>query len=692
MAELTPLDLLGYFFAGLSAVLNLNTFFALCAGIFMGFWVGILPGVGGPATLALLIPFTFGMEPFSAFALLLGMISVASTAGDITAILFGIPGESANAASVEDGSPMAKRGEAGRALGASLMASLLGGTIGALFLAIAVVLIRPLVLSVGYAEFFMMSLAGIAFLASLSSRAVLKGLAGGAFGLLLACVGMSTVTATERFTFGALSLWEGLGFIPAILGLFAIPELIELAAGKSRLPATERRITNSWQGIKDALRHFGIVFRCSILSTYIGILPGMGASIAQWVAYGHAVRSVKDKQMIGRGAVEGVIGPGAACAATMSGSLVPTIGFGVPGSPQMAILLGAFIIQGLVPGPSMLTPEESGGHLTLTFSMVWMIVLSNLIVVAACLPFLSPIAKIAYLDAHILFPFILVLIFVGGFTSKNELLDLWICLAFGILGWAMVQWDWPRPPLILGLVLGALIEDNLFLTLQAYGMSWVTFPSVIGIFAIIALTIVWPYFKPYWSKRRGGSAGSSGKKSEAPRNGPRVEANASKTAGPIGDIVLSLIFGLVFLTAILISTGFPFSAALMPIAAAAAGLLFATGQALVSIRTMTRQTASGGQFRLRWMPPIDHPALAVVSAYLVFFALLYVFGFAAATAIFLMAYLIRFAGKNPITAAPVAVATSVTFYYGFQRVLQIPFPEGLVLEYGVPWIGSALTG
>lgn len=681
MPDLSLLEMGAHFSQGLLAVFGLKTFLALCLGVFLGFWVGILPGVGGPTTLALLIPFSFTMEPFSAFALLLGMISVATTAGDITAILFGVPGESTNAATMIDGLPMAKNGEAGRALGASLVSSMLGAIIGAFFLAAAMIIVRPLVLSVGYAEFFMLSLAGIAFLAALTSDAVVKGLAAGALGLLISTVGISAVTGIERFTFGSLFLWDGIGFIPAILGLFAIPELIEMSTARSRLPSgAASRIGNAIEGARDALRHIGLVFRCSALSVYVGLIPGMGASISQWLAYAHASQSAKDPKKMGHGAVEGVIGPGAACTATMSGGLIPTIGFGVPGTPQMAILLGAFLIQGLTPGPDMLTPEANGGHLTLTFSMVWMIIVANIIVVTFSFAFLNHIAKVAYVDESILIPIILALIFIGGFADKNSLNDLWVCLAFGFIGWVMVKLDWPRPPLILGLVLGALVENNFYLTVQAYGFSWLTFPSVMGIFIAIMATILWPFIKAFWRSRS--SAGSSPKSDVAP---------AQPALGPgrrIGDIVVSLALIALFGFVISTSLQWPTSTSLMPIVIGVGGMAFAGLQlgiaALPLARGATRMT-------LRFGPPEDLGAATRIGvAFLSLFLLVVLCGFTFGSSIFVFAYLLIFSRLTIGGAGLIAGLGAAAVYFIFERLLVLPLPEGLLMKTFssvLPWGG-----
>ena len=256
---------------------------------------------------------------------------------------------------------MAKKGEAGRALGASLMSSLVGAVFGAFALALAIPIVRPLVLAIGSPEFFMLALLGVTFLASLSGTAVIRGLTAAALGLMLATVGLDPISGIERFTFDSLYLWDGIKLVPVTLGLFAIPEIIDLSVkGSSISEEKVETLGGVMEGVKDTFRHWGLVLRCSAIGTYIGIIPGMGGAVSQWVAYAHAVQTAPDKERFGKGAVEGVLGPGAANNSNLGGALVPTIAFGVPGSVTMAILLGAFIIQGLVPGPADAGAGQSG--------------------------------------------------------------------------------------------------------------------------------------------------------------------------------------------------------------------------------------------------------------------------------------------------------------------------------------------
>jgi putative tricarboxylic transport membrane protein len=493
------------FLYGLVSVFQWPAFGIMLLGLAIGFAVGILPGLGGAVTLALMLPFTFAMTPVEAFAFLLGMLSVTATTGDITSVLFGVPGEATTAATILDGYPMTKRGEAGRALGAALMSSLIGALIGAFSLAAVIPIVQPLVLSLGTPEFFMLAMLGIAFVASLSSGAVRRGLIAGGLGLGLSLVGLDPQSGTQRFTFGQLYFWEGVSLIPVTIGLFAIPEIIELAVkGTSIAERRVGKLGGVWQGVKDTFVHWGVTIRCSLLGTFVGMIPGLGGSIAQWLAYAHAVQSSSDKTRFGHGDVRGVLGPGAANNSKEGGNLITTVAFGIPSTVVMAILLGAFLIQGLVPGPDMLTK-----NLHVTFSLVWIIVVTNVLTVAICFLFLNQLVRITYVRASLLIPFLIMLIFIGAFTTNNTYMDLVVMLVSGAVGYAMVALGWPRPPLVLGLVLGKLSETYLYLSVGRYGAEWLTRPLVLVLMLIAAGAIFYPAIEA-WRARRGGRGGKGG--------------------------------------------------------------------------------------------------------------------------------------------------------------------------------------
>ncbi|HWM43350.1 MAG TPA: tripartite tricarboxylate transporter permease [Burkholderiales bacterium] len=486
-------------FEGLVLVLQWKALAFMMLGVLLGFWVGLLPGLGGATTLALMLPFIYTMQPVEAFAFLLGMHAVTATTGDITSVLFGVPGEAASAATILDGHAMAKKGEAGRALGAALAASLVGALVGAVALALAVPVVRPLVLTFGSPELFMLAIVGLAFIASLSShggRGMLRGFLAGALGLFFATVGQDPQAGVPRFTLDLLYLWQGLDLVPVLVGIFAIPEIIELVArGTSiagRLPAG-RLSRGAFEGVKDTFRHFWLTVRCSLIGTFIGIMPGLGGSVAQWMAYGHAAQSARtaeERKGFGAGDVRGVIGPGAANNSKEGGSLIPTIAFGVPGSTAMAILLGGFVLLGLVPGPDMLSK-----HLSVTYSMVWTIVIANVVTVLVCFAFLDQLAKLTTVRAGILIPIILVLVFIGSYTSNNHYGDILVTLVFGAIGYLMVLAGWPRAPFVLGLVLGKIAENYLYISVARYEAAWLTRPVVLVLIAVAVVVIIYPLFQ-----------------------------------------------------------------------------------------------------------------------------------------------------------------------------------------------------
>ena len=491
-------------------ILQWKTFTLMLIGMGLGFAVGLLPGIGGGATLALMMPFIFKMTPVEAFAFLLGMHSVVATTGDITSILFGVPGEGACAATVVDGHPMAKRGEAGRALGAALMSSLVGALIGAAVLAVSIPIVRPLVLSFGAPELFMVTMMGIACITSLSglgARGQLRGFSMGLLGLLLSTIGTERQSGLLRFDMGFTYLWEGINLVPFMVGIFAIPEIVNLAIRGTAIAgehAEEKLGGGVLEGAKDTFRHFGLVVRCSVIGVLVGILPGAGGGVAQWLAYAHSVQSArdaKDRENFGKGDVRGVLGPGACNNSKEGGDLIPTVAFGVPGSGATAILLAAFIIMGLAPGPDMLTK-----HLSVTYSMVWTLAIANIITVGICFLTLNHLAKLTHIRGGLIIPFVLLLVFLGSYTANNSIADLLVTSGCGLFGYFMLRFDWPRAPLVLGFVLGKLAETYLFISIARYDFNWLFRPRVIVLLLLILFVIAWPYLQARWQSSRRRSA------------------------------------------------------------------------------------------------------------------------------------------------------------------------------------------
>ena len=652
----------------------------MTVGIVSGFAVGILPGLGGPTTLALMLPFIFQMKPIEAFAFLLGMAAVTATTGDITSILFGIPGEPTTAATIVDGHPMAKKGEAGRALGAALMSSLVGAIFGAFALALSIPVVRPLVLAFGSPEFFMLALLGITFVAALSGEDPLKGLVSGALGLLLATVGLDPVSGIERYTLGQLFLWDGIGLVPVTIGLFAIPEIIDLAVEQTSIARQQvGKIGGVMEGVKDTFRHWGLVMRCSAIGTYAGIIPGMGGAVSQWLAYAHAQQTAKNPEQFGKGAVEGVLGPGAANNSTLGGAMIPTTVFGVPGSVMTAILLGAFIIHGIVPGPDMLIPEARGGHLLLTFSFVWVIVLSNIVTVGICLLFLQPLIKLTQIRAGLLMPFILLLIYLGAYAEKNTFEDLLIVLAIGLLGWLMVIFDWQRPPLLLGLVLGPLAENRLFISMDNFGLAWMWRPGVLLIFAVILFGLFYPRIK----KRR------ERKKKAVSVSVEQSLTEKPETAAPAPAAPLRLRFGrealftlsIVLLTAWALWEGrnFDFHSGLFPWTIGISLFVLATIQLGVDLLGKKLGTGAAGSAQTRSEVPkrVARLRTARICAWNFGYCLgVWLFGFSLAIPLITFLYLKAEAREKWWMSIVLTFAAWAFFYALFDRFLHVPFPPG----------------
>jgi TctA family transporter len=464
----------------------------LAFGVLIGLAIGILPGIGGLAGLALLLPFTFTMDPYTAFAFLLGMLAVNSTSDTIPAVLFGVPGSAGAQATVLDGLPMAKKGEAGRALSAAFAASVIGGLFGAVLLAVTLPFLRGIAMYIGSPELLGFAVFGISMVAVLSGRAPLRGLAAAALGIMLALVGIDSQTATLRWTQGSLYLWDGLPLIPVTMGLFALPELAELAIRRTTIAAngsTSQDVTKGMaQGLRDVLTNWKLVLRCSWLGAALGAIPGIGASIIDWLAYGHALRTEKDAaSTFGKGDVRGVIAPESANNAREAGSLVPTIAFGIPGGAGAAILLGAFLVHGLVPGPEMLTK-----NLSVTYSMVWSLAIANILGAGLCFLFSPYLAKLATMRFTLIIPSVLSITIVGAYSASGNWGDLYLLLACGVLGWVMKQLRWPRPPLILGFVLGAIIERYMFITINRFGFEWLLRPIVVVLFLFALLSMLRP--------------------------------------------------------------------------------------------------------------------------------------------------------------------------------------------------------
>ena len=453
----------------------------------VGMFFGAIPGLGGKLGIVLAIPFVFGMDPLAGAIFLVAMHSVVHTGGAIPSILFGVPGTGPDAATVVDGLPMTRNGQAGRAIGAALGASGVGGVIGGLFLLAIMPLLRPVVLAFGPAEFFLLALFGITFIAMLAGDSLIKGLLVGLFGLMMAFVNLDPQTGAQRYTFDFLFLWDGIDIITAVLAIFAIPEMIALGVAGGSIAEVRQRASYGLQGvlkgIRDVFRHWALTIRTSVIGAFIGMIPGLGGEAASWICYGHAVQSSKTPDRFGKGAVEGVIAPETANNSKEGGSLLPTLFFGVPGSSGMAILLGAFVMLGIQPGPSLaLTGMD------IVWTLIWALMIANILAVLMFFAVAPSFSYLSYVRGSLLIPFVFTLTYLGSYLSHRAWENLVLLTVLGTLGYLMKRHHWPRPPFVIGLILGPIVEDSFHKATALWGPLFILRPGAMALMALIIVS------------------------------------------------------------------------------------------------------------------------------------------------------------------------------------------------------------
>lgn len=458
----------------------------MLAGVGIGLVVGILPGLGGTVGMSLLLPFIYGMDPGTALALLIGMAAVVHTADTFPAVLLGIPGSSGSQATIMDGYPMARRGEASRALAASFLASMVGGLIGAVVAFAILPVARPVVMALGSPELFMLALLGLSMVGVLSGPRPARGVLSAAFGLLLGAMGAAPAVAHYRYTFDTLYLIDGIPLAVLALGLFALPEILDLLLARRSI-AEVGELRGGWKtGFLDVLRHRWLVLRCSAIGVAVGFVPGLGGAVVDWISYGQAVQTARDGDELGKGDVRGVIAPESSNNAKEGGTLIPTLLFGIPGSGTTAVLLGGFTLLGLQPGPRMLTD-----NLDSTLVILWSLAVANVAGAVACLLPSRLIARISLVPASRLAPFLLAILTLGAYQTTRHWGDLLAFLGIGLLGWVMKHMEWPRPPLLIGFVLALSAERYLWISWSRYGWEWLGRPGVVVIGILtVGLTVV----------------------------------------------------------------------------------------------------------------------------------------------------------------------------------------------------------
>ena len=465
----------------LVGLLTVDRMMFMMIGVTVGIFIGVLPGLGGIAGLSLMLPFVYGMEPIAAVAMLIGLLAVVPTADTFSSVLMGISGGSSAQATVVDGFPMAKRGEAARALSAAFFASMIGGLFGALVLTGTVIVARPLILSFGSAELFMLTLFGLSTVAALSGGSLPKGIAAACLGLAFGMVGAAPATGEYRLDFDMLYLSDGLQLTIVGLAIFALPEMFDLLRGGGSI-AQGQRLGRGWlQGLRDTLAARWLVLRCSIIGAVVGIVPGIGNSVVPWLSYTHAVQTTKDKSQFGKGEPRGVIGPESASNATLGGDLMPTLMFGIPGSGSMALFLAGMVLLGLQPGPAM-----ADRHLDVTYTIIWSLAIANVIGTALCILLAPQIARLTFVRYVLVAPFMMLIITFAAFQATRSFSDLLALLVLGVLGMFLRRFGWSRAAFLIGFVLSTDTERYLYQAVQFQGAAFLSRPLVL---VLIALTL-----------------------------------------------------------------------------------------------------------------------------------------------------------------------------------------------------------
>lgn len=477
--------------AGLTGLMHVNQIVFLTMGMALGLVFGAIPGLGGTTALALLLPLTYGMDPISALALSGGVMGAVPMGGSISAILLNTPGSAPNAATCLDGYPLAQQGKAGLAISAAASANSIGGLIGTLSLLVVLPIARQLVLAFGPPEFFLLSMLGLIMVATSTRRGrMIRGLVAVGLGLMISMVGYDQVNGGVRYTFGIQYLWDGVHLVPALIGLFAGAEMINLwvkGGAVAHMPSNVR-VTRTLDGLLETFRQWPTVLRGSLIGTAVGAIPGVGGTVAAFLSYSMTVQVSKDPDSFGKGNIQGVIAPEAAINAKDASALIPTLAFGIPGSAEMAVFLGILVLHGLQPGPLILTHNQVE-----IYGLVWSLTASCIFASLIGLVLVRPLSRVTLLPSTILVPIVLCVALIGSWAVDQTIENPILTVVFALLGYTMIRLDYPRLPIVISLVLGAGIERNFHQSLTMSDGTWSIFlfrPLSLGLVLCIVAALV----------------------------------------------------------------------------------------------------------------------------------------------------------------------------------------------------------
>lgn len=489
------------FFSALVQLIEPLNLLLLVGGVSVGCIIGIMPGLGAPIAITICLPFTFHLTAVQAFSLLLGVYSAAVFGGSISAITIGIPGTGAALATLADGHTLAKQGRAGEALGLALAGSVFGGIVSAVILSFTAPFLANFAIKFGPREYLAISIFGVLVVGRVAHGSLLKGMLMAATGMFLTTFGLDFINGNTRYMFGRYELYSGLPLIAVLSGVFAISELLMLS--EKALTAKEAGsgvVRTKLPSVKEMFRMRRTLIRSSLIGTVIGIVPGEGAAIGAFLSYSEAKRAAKNPEEFGKGAPEGILAPETANNATVGGALVPTLTLGVPGSPAAAILLGAFLIQGLNAGPRLMVDAPE-----LMYSIFVGLFLINVVMIGIGLISIRFSAKISQVPVPYIVAVVMLLCFIGAYSVRNDSFSVLILLLSGVFGYVIRKLDFPIAPLAIGFVLGPLLEKSMRQSVQVSRGNVAEFfnsPIALSIYAILLIVFFWQPVKALFVRKR----------------------------------------------------------------------------------------------------------------------------------------------------------------------------------------------
>lgn len=491
------MDLFHSLILGFSALAGWKPLLIIVAGVIFGILAGAMPGLSPSTAVALLVPFSYTMSPGLALILLTSIYIATNYGGSITAVLINTPGTPSAAVTAMDGYPLTQQGKAGKGLGTALVASTIGGAVGVAILILFAVPLARVALKFSPADYFALALFGLATVASMGRGNILKALVAILFGLLVKTIGIDSISGISRFTFGSDILYDGFTLIPALIGLFAVSVVFEKVEKWTGLTRTLENVDSKLPTFKEFMKIKGTILRSSIVGTIIGIFPGAGATIAAFISYDIAKRASKEPEMFGKGSLEGVAAAEGANSSSVGGALVPLLALGIPGSATDAVLLGAFMLHDLVPGPLLFRDNPE-----IVYGIFSALIVANLIMLFLGLYGNRMFIKVVSVPDGILYPMILVIAVIGSFAVKSSMFDVAACLGFGVIGWIFKRYGYPVAPVVLGIVLGTMVEDNFRRAVMMGGYTIFLKDKLAFIMLLLAsLSFVYPLFKQ-WRERR----------------------------------------------------------------------------------------------------------------------------------------------------------------------------------------------